>query len=246
MRPVRVNLLFLAGSIAWMLPALAFCAPPFPAAALESLGSEEFKDRVQAQRQLKVWAESRPAEAGDRLLVELDAADDPEVRLRLRETLREIVIAEHQRKDGQGYVGIQMGDHDIVVPGDNKLRGGVLVGWVNDGTPAKRAGIQVNDVVVAINDLNWPAGPGAREAFAAEVMRHKPGDKVALEILRGGEIKTVEVVLTARPMGLNQAAARLWPGDGDPAEELRLAEQQAQAAFFERWLAAKRAKADKP
>src|SRR5688572_24378296 len=101
MRPVCVILrLSLAGSIAWMLPALAFCDEAFPEAALGSLASEEYKDRVQGQRELTTWAEGRPELAEARLLLEHDATNDPEVRLRLRETLKEVVIAEFQRKEG--------------------------------------------------------------------------------------------------------------------------------------------------
>ncbi len=232
-----------------MLPASVFGDGGFPAAALGSLGSEEYKDRIQAQRDLVAWAREKPEQASDRLLQEHDAAKDPEVRLRLREALKEVVVSEYQRKEGQGYVGIQMDERNVVLPGNGEQRGGVWITWVHPDTPAMKAGLQVNDVVVGLNDLKWPAGLGARESFATEIRRHKPGDKVKLEVLRGAEVKKMDLTLAARPLGLDQAMRLLLLPGGpaeDPAEDLKLLEEQAKDAYFERWLAGKRAAAKKP
>jgi C-terminal processing protease CtpA/Prc len=250
MRPVNTICLSLAGGLLWMLPASVFGDDGFPAAALGSLASEEYKDRVQAQRELIAWGQDKPEQAGERLLQEHDAANDPEVRLRLREALKEIVVAEHQRKDGQGYVGIQMGDLNVAIPGADEQRGGVVVTRVHPDTPAMAAGLQAQDVVVALNDLKWPAGMGARESFANEIRRLKPGDKVMLEVLRGAELKKIEMTLGVRPMGLDQATVPLLMLPGDPVEDLmknlKVAEKEAKDAYFDRWLAEKRAAPKKP
>ena len=250
MRPVNTICLSLAGGILWMLPASVFGDGEFPAAALGSLASEEYKDRVQAQRDLVAWGQEKPDQAGERLLQEHDAATDPEVRLRLREALKEVVISEHQRKDGQGFVGIQMGDLNVAIPGVDEPRGGVVVTRVHPDTPAMKAGLQAQDVVVALNDLKWPAGVGARESFANEIRRHKPGEKVMLEVLRGAELKKIEMTLGVRPMGMDQAVMPLLMLPGDPVEDpmanLKVAEKEAKDAYFDRWLAEKRAAAGKP
>ncbi|MCW1924845.1 PDZ domain-containing protein [Luteolibacter arcticus] len=232
-----------------MLPASVLGEGEFPAAALGSLASEEYKDRVQAQRDLIAWAQEKPENAGNRLLQEHDATGDPEVRLRLREALKEVVVSEYQRKEGKGYVGIQMDERNVALPGNDEQRGGVWVTWVHPDTPAAKAGLQVNDVVVALNDIKWPAGMGARESFATEIRRHKPGDKVKLEVLRGAEVMKLEMTLAARPMGLDQAMRLfLLPGAGgeDPVEDLKVLEKQAKDDYFDRWLAEKRAAAKKP
>ena len=249
MSPVNTICLSLAGGILWMLPASAFGEGEFPSAALGSLGSEEYKDRVQAQRDLIAWGQEKPEQAMERLLHEHDAAVDPEVRLRLREALKEVVISEHQRKDGQGYVGIQMDEQNVAMPGGNEQRGGVLVTWVHPDTPAMKAGLLVQDVIVTLNELKWPAGVGAREGFSNEIRRHKPGDKVKLEVLRGAELKQVELTLGARPMGMDQAMPLLLLPGGpaeDPAAQIRSLEKKAKDEYFERWLAGKRAAAKKP
>lgn len=249
MSPVNTICLSLAGVILWMSPATVFGEGEFPSAALGSLASEDYKDRVQAQRDLIAWGLEKPGQAEDRLLKEFDATADPEVRLRLREALKEVIVAEYQKKEGQGYVGIQMDERNVVLPGENEPRGGVLVTRVNPDTPAMKAGLQVNDVIIGLNDFKWPAGPGAREGFAAEIRRHKPGERVNMEIFRGVEVKKIEMTLTARPMGLEQAAPfLLLPGapGNDLVEELKTLEKKAKDEYFERWLAGKRAAAKKP
>lgn len=248
MRPVNAICLSLAGGILWMLPASVFGQGEFPAAALGSLASEDYKDRVQAQRDLTAWGLEKPEQAEERLLKEHDAATDPEVRIRLREALKEVVVSEYQKKEGQGYVGIQMDERNVALPGNNEPRGGVLVTWVHPDTPAMKAGLLVNDVIIGLNDLKWPAGLGAREGFATEIRRHKPGVKVKLEVFRGAEVKKMEMTLAARPMGLDQAMRLfLLPGgQGDPAEDIKLLEKKAKDDYFERWLAGKRAAAKKP
>jgi len=58
--------------------------------------------------------------------------------------------------------------------------------------------------VVSVDKLKWTNGP-ASPGFQAAIMKHKPGDIVELGILRGAELKKVEVTLSARPMGLLEA-----------------------------------------
>jgi C-terminal processing protease CtpA/Prc len=118
------------------------------------------------------------------------------------ERSKEVVVAEHQ-KDGPGFVGISMLDVEVMVPGEDgpEARAGISISRVNPDTPASRAGLQPGDVVVSVDQLKWPTGP-ATPGFQEAIMKHKPGDKVELGILRGAELKKVEVTLAARPMGL--------------------------------------------
>lgn len=234
-----------AGSVLWMLPAFALCQDARTRSLVPALASEEYKDRVKAQRELVEWASERPDRAEDWLLREHDAAVEPEIRLRLRDALEEIVIGEHQRKNGKGYVGIQMGEVEVAVPGDKGLRSGVSISMVMPDTPASRAGLKPGDVIVALDHLRWNGG-GAIEAFAEAVKKYKPGATVNLEILRNGELKKIPVVLAPRPMGLPEQRPLVWPNAMEEIPDPKVLEKQAKAEFFNRWLAEKRAGAGKP
>ncbi|MCW1884900.1 PDZ domain-containing protein [Luteolibacter flavescens] len=232
-----------------MLPASVFGEDGFPAAALELLDSEEFKDRVQGEQELVGWAQGKGEAALKRLIAETDAATEPEVRLRLRDVLKEVVISTHLLKEGQGYVGIQMNEINVAPPGKDEQRGGIWVTWIHPETPAMKAGLQVNDVIIGLNDIKWPAGIGARESFATEIRRLKLGDKVKLEVIRGEGVQEIEMTLAARPLSAEPLARLALMRGGmekvTPEEVARL-EREARDAFFHQWQAARRAGATKP
>ena len=66
---------------------------------------------------------------------------------------------------------------------------------VRAGSPADRAGLRANDVVLAVDGTTVETGDQLREAIDA----HKPGDKVELKVRRGGSERTYTVELGARP-----------------------------------------------
>jgi serine protease Do len=68
------------------------------------------------------------------------------------------------------------------------------IGAVAAGGPAEKAGIKVRDVVTKA------AGKPIRtfNELAAEVRRHKPGEKLELEVRRGEEVKKFEITLEKR------------------------------------------------
>lgn len=184
---------------------VAFCQDETSRALLGSLASEDFKERTKAQRELSQWAMERPEVGQDWLYQELEATAEPEVRIRLREVLKEVVVAEHQ-KDGPGYVGISMGDVEVAVPGEDGQKPGVSVTRVQADTPASRAGLQAGDVVISVDRARWKSDVAASSSFQQAIMKRKPGDTVQLEILRGAELLKVPVTLAPRPMGLPEAS----------------------------------------
>ncbi|MCW2675667.1 MAG: Peptidase and chymotrypsin/Hap, partial [Modestobacter sp.] len=70
-------------------------------------------------------------------------------------------------------------------------RDGALVLNVEPGSPAADAGIQAEDVVIAVEGERV----GSSEELVVAVDAHDPGDKVTVEIVRGGRSRNVEATL---------------------------------------------------
>jgi S1-C subfamily serine protease len=71
---------------------------------------------------------------------------------------------------------------------------GALIAEVVAGGPAEAAGLQVGDVVVAVNATEVHS----MTELAARVRGFQPGDEVVLDVLRDGELINVTAVLGAR------------------------------------------------
>lgn len=73
--------------------------------------------------------------------------------------------------------------------------GGVRLTDVRSGTPAARAGLQVGDVITAVD------GQQVRQAsqLGSAIDAKKPGDTVAVTYTRSGSTHTVRVTLGTRP-----------------------------------------------
>ena len=72
---------------------------------------------------------------------------------------------------------------------------GAYVTAVMPNTPAAKAGLQEQDIIVAVNDSKLS---DTLSLFTA-LIRYKPGDTVQMKIMRGGKEMTVSVVLAERP-----------------------------------------------
>lgn len=74
---------------------------------------------------------------------------------------------------------------------DLKLNEGVYVGGFAEVSPAKQAGIQEGDVIVAINGVKVRTSGELQE----QVNKFRPGDKVKVDIVRGNSDKSYDVTL---------------------------------------------------
>ena len=118
-------------------------------------------------------------------------------------------------KVSRGWLGISMQPVDADMAealGLSEARG-ALVSVVHDGTPAEGAGLRAGDVVLslegeAIADSN---------ALLHAVGRHRPGERVRLDVLRDGEHEEISVTLGERPSREQMAAGR-WIG-GEEREQ---------------------------
>ncbi len=254
MQANRFAKLLVAGIAPWVIPATAFCqgakpAAAKPAALVEALASEEFREREEAQAKLETWANSDPARGMEFLFREYQKPGDPEVHVRVRKVLRGLVVEDHQRNHGEGYMGVRYMELNVPIPGDDQPHTGVQLSDVMEGSPAARAGLERGDIVVALDGLRW-TGAGAADAFKSAVRKIKPHTKVELEFLRNGELKKTKVELDVRPLGLPEAAPPmvLLPNGmiAPQVQDPKKLEEEAREEIFSNWLEGKRGKPAAP
>lgn len=96
---------------------------------------------------------------------------------------------------GTSYLGVAVEPLDEEIANELRLPDGqgVLVRWVANGSPASKAGIKPNDIIVQFNghDLNEVADLGR---FVHEA---PPGRKAKLKIFRDGKLLTTSITLSA-------------------------------------------------
>ena len=69
---------------------------------------------------------------------------------------------------------------------------GVYVAVVNEGSGAEKAGVQVGDRVVSIDDVVVESSSDV----TGQIQTKSVGDTVTLQLARGGKLLTVEVTLS--------------------------------------------------
>lgn len=88
----------------------------------------------------------------------------------------------------QGFLGISLG-------GRTDGGAGAVIGEVTAGSPASKAGVRVNDIVLSINDQPIAGDEG----LVAIIRDSAPGEKITLVVERDGKKVTLEATLIARP-----------------------------------------------
>ncbi len=74
----------------------------------------------------------------------------------------------------------------LIIRGEEKTDFAVI-----PGSPANKAGLEENDIILEINDQKIDE----KHDLARQIVKYKPGDKVELKILHKGEEKTIKVKL---------------------------------------------------
>ena len=113
--------------------------------------------------------------------------------------------------DEPGYLGVMADDRED--------RGrGVRILDVRLGSPAEKAGLRKDDLIVAI------ATVAVRQmSDMADVLPlYRPGDSVAFDILRDGKPRQVEVILGRRPAAARRPIAAPPPAERAPPEVAQL------------------------
>lgn len=200
-----------------------------PPESFRLLSAEEFGEREKAQSDLLDWVRKHGEPAVAILVEKSSSSDDPETRSRCLAVLREIAMDDFENA-GEGYIGINMQDVFVPVPGDPLPRAGIRVGVVVENSAAAEAGIQAGDVIVGLGDELWREFP-ISEKFGKEIREIKPKSKVTLKVLRGEKVLAIEVVLRRRPP-IPKTFFQLEDADLD-IEALSKAEKET---FFRNWL----------
>ena len=94
-----------------------------------------------------------------------------------------------------GFLGVSGDDltsNEAVALG---LHGGALITSVGDGTPASAAGLEVGDIVTALDGEPAPS----MSWLVVQVRRAEPGESFQLTVRRGDDELLLDVVLDARP-----------------------------------------------
>lgn len=88
---------------------------------------------------------------------------------------------------------------------------GVKIAPVMADSPAAQAGLQAQDLVLQVNDIELPAQPESLDLLKAEIGRH-PGQVVTLQIQRDGQPQTIEVTPRSEKTPQGQAIGRIGVG----------------------------------
>jgi len=103
---------------------------------------------------------------------------------------------------------------------DEDVDGKVTITAVMENSPAERAGLRVGDEVRSIDGTTTPGG-----TLRAYIVTKKPGDEIAVGIVRDGQKRTIDVTLAHRmdesyhmtpiadPDPLQAAILKSWQGD---------------------------------
>lgn len=136
-------------------------------------------------------------------------------------------IVEDLLDDGtvqRGFLGVQITDLDGALADrlGFKEQGGAVVMMVGAGSPAEKAGIQLEDIIVAINSQRVDSSSRLRLIVSGT----KPGSQIPIDVMRGGKRFTMNATLEALPeealselSGGQRGIPRSGPGAGGAAQD---------------------------
>lgn len=175
-------------------------AEQVPKQLLEGLSSDQFKVRESSQAELEKWADEKGSAGVTAIYRVHMESDDPEIRSRCLEALRTQSDKDYL-KDGIGYLGVQMREEMVELPGDDKPRVCIRITLVQPGSQAEVAGIIAGDLIASLDGKKWYE-LGALDEFSKAIASFKPLRKIIFEIKRAevAELIEVPVVLGKRPV----------------------------------------------
>lgn len=125
-----------------------------------------------------------------------------------------VVGADGDEPAGGAWLGVQIGEVPEALAAQLKLDGrGLVVLNVATGSPAEQSGIELHDVITAIDGRTVE---GDARSLVQRVREHQPGDRVSITVLRDGVPKLFEVRLAEQQTG----DALTWRFEHEPSAEV--------------------------
>src|SRR5213082_3166315 len=137
-----------------------------------------------------------------------------------RTVMDQLVKTGHVERAVMGIGILDADENDAAAVGLKQITGVVVKSYTDDDSPAKKAGIQLGDVIVALDGQPIDNTPQLQQKVAFK----NPGESVEITVLRqGGERKTLTVRLARAPSEADTdvASARAKPkGEASTKEEM--------------------------
>ncbi|MDD3180646.1 MAG: PDZ domain-containing protein [Opitutaceae bacterium] len=112
-----------------------------------------------------------------------------------------------------GVYGLQSMEPDVARFLQLENQSGVVVSDIAEGSPAGKAGLRERDIVLAIDGHPLPRLKPDRIIagyFGREILRRRPGDTLALTVLRGNERIEIRVTLEDEPKLVREAERKYF------------------------------------
>jgi hypothetical protein len=192
----------------FLLAAILILACPFAglAASPSSNLPQQLRDlndpdpalRDQARQEL--MSLKRPDLDALRQIVAQSRPFTPEQITALHEIVTQVILADAMAlkpsDSTKGFLGARLEECQIPAP-DGTMRPAVLVCQCVAGFDAYRM-LRTGDVILAVDGNTQVAGNV--QSFTATIQSQSPGQNVSLQILRGGRVDKIAVILYARPI----------------------------------------------
>jgi S1-C subfamily serine protease len=160
------------------------------------LGAEKFEQREEAQSKLVNMGVEMPEFTLHKYLDEYVKTKDPEVRFRLKNVLRILVIKNYFRP--KGFIGISM--QTARVPqkiGDDVFLPVEIVNVIPD-FPADKSGFKAGDQILKVDGKTCDEKFQSTE-LVSYISAKKPGAKMTFLLQSNGKLITKELVIAERP-----------------------------------------------
>lgn len=182
--------------------AVALPAPEAIAAELTRLGAEMPAQRTAARQQLNQWGERFPRYLLQHLAGPYASEEDPERLIQIEMILRQLAAA-CLFYQPEAYMGVNF---SLEPQPDNRV--GIRLNHIMPDSPATRAGLQKNDLVLGLDGQMFSADDDAI-SFADKIRGYLPREPLELLIQRQSTVFRVTLILDPFPDLMVNAMDRL-------------------------------------